>query len=300
MHANFSQKGFTLIELMIAITLGLIVSAAALMIFLSSQRLLAAQNGLGEIGQNTIFGLNNLTRDLRHINLDTSTAYVSTTQNGSGIIFNTGQTSVALAAGDVTAANVGASTIMNTSNDQLTIQYKTRNATTDCEGTNVPADTLVVQKYYVGALPNAQQPNGSVAAAGTNARYGLYCDAAWNGGTAIGAGQTVVIPDAESFKVSLGTRDLNGTPTNRNDDKLRYQTLAGYIASPTGTTVVSVEVGVVMRSSSSVHADSSINKARVFNIAGQNVQLADTTGTATHLRVPVNQVVAIRNSQGIE
>lgn len=293
MHANFSQKGFTLIELMIAITLGLIVSAAALMIFLSSQRLLAAQNGLGEIGQNTIFGLNNLTRDLRHINLDTSTAYVSKTQNGSGIIFSTSQTSVALGSGDITAANIGASTIMNTSNDQLTIQYRTRNDTTDCEGTNIPADTLVVQKYYIDKLPASQQVGG-------DDRYGLYCDAAWGGGTAIGAGQTVVIPDAESFKVSLGTRDLNGTPTNRNDDKLRYQTLAQYIASPTGTTVVSVEVGVVMRSSSSVHADSSINKARVFNIAGQNVQLADTSGTATHLRVPVNQVVAIRNSQGIE
>lgn len=44
-----NQKGFTLIELMIAITLGLLISAAALMIFLSSQRSLAIQGGMGEI-----------------------------------------------------------------------------------------------------------------------------------------------------------------------------------------------------------------------------------------------------------
>ena len=42
---SLSQQGFTLIELMIAITLGLLISAAALMIFLSSQRSLALQGG---------------------------------------------------------------------------------------------------------------------------------------------------------------------------------------------------------------------------------------------------------------
>ena len=89
MHLN--QKGFTLIELMIAITLGLLISAAALMIFLSSQRSLAIQGGMGEIQQNSIFGLTALTYDLRHANLDTPSAYISTTQSGSGVIFNAGQ-----------------------------------------------------------------------------------------------------------------------------------------------------------------------------------------------------------------
>lgn len=291
---NLSQKGFTLIELMIAITLGLIISAAALMLFLSSQRSLAMQSGLGEIGQNTIFGLDNLTRDLRHINLDTRTDYVSTTQPGSGIIFNAGQATVAIGAGDVTRANAFTTGIMNVASDQLTIQYIARNNTTNCEGANVAAGTSVVQKYYIDELPANQQNSG------TDRRYGLYCDAVWNGGSAMGAGQTVIIPDAESFKVSLGIRNLNGTPANRADDTLRYQTLEQYTGAPNGTTVISVEVGVVMRSSNSVHGDRNIDKARVFTIAGQDVQLRDTTGTAAHLRVPISQAIALRNSQGVE
>lgn len=286
-NPNFSnQQGFTLIELMIAITLGLIVTAAALMMFLSSQRSLAMQNGLSSIQQNATFGLTNVAKDLRHINLDSGSEFVNRSNNKSGIVF---QTIAGVTADKVTKAESGQS-IMTPDSDQLTIRYKSRkNNTMNCEGVIVEQDKEIIQHYYIDKLPPSQQNPGDT-------RYGLFCEVLDEKKT----GRAVAIADAESFKVSVVTRDFNGTPADRKDDKLRYQTLKEYITAPTGDAIVAVEIGVVIRSSGSVHADSSINANPTFTIAGQEVKLSNPPSTASHLRVPVTQVVAIRNSQGVE
>lgn len=287
-NPNFSnQQGFTLIELMIAITLGLIVTAAALMMFLSSQRSLAMQNGLSSIQQNATFGLTNVAKDLRHINLDSGSEFVNRSNNKSGIVF---QTIAAVTADKVTKAESGQS-IMTPDSDQLTIRYVNRkNNTMNCEGVIVEQDKEIIQRYYIDKLPQVQQNQGDT-------RYGLFCEVLDEKKTGKPA---IAIADAESFKVSVVTRDFNGTPADRKDDQLRYQTLKEYITAPTGNAVVAVEIGVVIRSSGSVHADSSISANPTFTIAGQEVKLSNPPSTASHLRVPVTQVVAIRNSQGVE
>ncbi len=287
-NPNFSnQQGFTLIELMIAITLGLIVTAAALMMFLSSQRSLAMQNGLSSIQQNATFGLTNVAKDLRHINLDSGSEFVNRSNNKSGIVF---QTIAGVTADKVTKAESGQS-IMTPDSDQLTIRYVNRkNNTMNCEGVIVEQDKEIIQRYYIDKLPQVQQNQGDT-------RYGLFCEVLDEKKTGKPA---IAIADAESFKVSVVTRDFNGTPADRKDDQLRYQTLKEYITAPTGNAVVAVEIGVVIRSSGSVHADSSINANPTFTIAGQEVKLSNPPSTASHLRVPVTQMVAIRNSQGVE
>lgn len=287
-NPNFSnQQGFTLIELMIAITLGLIVTAAALMMFLSSQRSLAMQNGLSSIQQNATFGLTNVAKDLRHINLDSGSEFVNRSNNKSGIVF---QTIAGVTADKVTKAESGQS-IMTPDSDQLTIRYVNRkNNTMNCEGVIIEQDKEIIQRYYIDKLPQVQQNQGDT-------RYGLFCEVLDEKKTGKPA---IAIADAESFKVSVVTRDFNGTPADRKDDQLRYQTLKEYITAPTGNAVVAVEIGVVIRSSGSVHADSSINANPTFTIAGQEVKLSNPPSTANHLRVPVTQVVAIRNSQGVE
>lgn len=287
-NPNFSnQQGFTLIELMIAITLGLIVTAAALMMFLSSQRSLAMQNGLSSIQQNATFGLTNVAKDLRHINLDSGSDFVSHSNSKSGIVF---QTIAGVTADKVTKAESEQS-IMTPDSDQLTIRYVNRkNNTMNCEGVIVEQDKEIIQRYYIDKLPDVQQNQGDT-------RYGLFCEVLDEKKTGKPA---IAIADAESFKVSVVTRDFKGTPADRKDDQLRYQTLKEYIAAPTGDAVVAVEIGVVIRSSGSVHADSSINANPTFTIAGQEVKLSNPPSTASHLRVPVTQVVAIRNSQGVE
>ena len=287
-NPNFSnQQGFTLIELMIAITLGLIVTAAALMMFLSSQRSLAMQNGLSSIQQNATFGLTNVAKDLRHINLDSGSDFVNRSNNKSGIVF---QTIAGVTADKVTKAESGQST-MTPNSDQLTIRYVNRkNNTMNCEGVIVEQDKEIIQRYYIDKLPDVQQNQGDT-------RYGLFCEVLDEKKTGKPA---IAIADAESFKVSVVTRDFKGSPADRKDDKLRYQTLKEYITAPTSNAVVAVEIGVVIRSSGSVHADSNIKAHLPFTIAGQEVKLSNPPSTASHLRVPVTQVVAIRNSQGVE
>lgn len=59
------HSGFTLVELMIALTLGLIVVGAGIFIFLSSQRSFSAQEGLSEIQESARNGIRMMTVTLR-------------------------------------------------------------------------------------------------------------------------------------------------------------------------------------------------------------------------------------------
>ena len=82
------EKGFTLLELMISISLGLLIVAAGTAIFLSGQRSMNMQVGMGDVQQNAIFGLSILAHDLRHSNLNTvSDQQINNKIPGSGVVF---------------------------------------------------------------------------------------------------------------------------------------------------------------------------------------------------------------------
>jgi prepilin-type N-terminal cleavage/methylation domain len=81
------QAGFTLVELMIALVLGLLISAAGLSIFLSSQRAFNLHESMGALQQNANFALAVFTQDLRHANLNTaSDQKINNKIVGAGII----------------------------------------------------------------------------------------------------------------------------------------------------------------------------------------------------------------------
>ena len=54
------QQGFTLIELMISLVLGLLISAAIIQVFITSQRVDRVQNAGSEIQDSAVFGFNPL------------------------------------------------------------------------------------------------------------------------------------------------------------------------------------------------------------------------------------------------
>ena len=84
-----SQQGLTLLELMVALVLGLLIVAAGLAVFLNAQRAMGFQTSMGDIQQNANFGLSMLTQDLRHANLNTPSAQrVNNKLVGSGIAFD--------------------------------------------------------------------------------------------------------------------------------------------------------------------------------------------------------------------
>lgn len=86
---RFALQGYTLVELMIAISLGLIVVAAAMAVLLSAQRLLRLQNAMDELQQNASLAVGLISFDLRQSNLNMATQNgVNNKSLGSGIIFS--------------------------------------------------------------------------------------------------------------------------------------------------------------------------------------------------------------------
>lgn len=326
LRAMGKQTGFTLVELMISIVLGLIVIAAALAIFIGGQRALNVQQGMGGVQESAIFGLNQLTYFVRHANLNTTADQkIGLNVEGSGIVFNANNfpaTAINQRAARFTTANEAAAvTGALAASDSLTIQYMPTYTLTpngsnttftsdmfDCEGnalrvTSSPSPDsqyVSVHRFYVARMPDAQQ-NAS------NTRYALYCDASFydkagrstaaiNSGTGVVAnGGVVMIPDIEAFKVRLGVKNDNGN--------IRYMPINDYTALGNGGVsvtqrVVSIELGILVRSNENVGADGNIDATKTYNVAGTSVQMTtDNTGTK-HLREAFSQVVALRNAQG--
>lgn len=85
-------RGFTLVELMVAITIGLIIVAAITNIFLASRSTYNAQDRLARLQENGRFAMQFLARDLRMAAyygcLDDLTAVNSTLTSGAGLAFN--------------------------------------------------------------------------------------------------------------------------------------------------------------------------------------------------------------------
>jgi len=63
-----SQQGYTLIELMVALALGLLISAAAIQLFITSQTTFSLQQGGADVQDSSIFGLELMSRNTRMAN----------------------------------------------------------------------------------------------------------------------------------------------------------------------------------------------------------------------------------------
>lgn len=320
MTKPIQQAGFTMIELMISIVLGLLITAAGFAMFFAGQRSLAMQNGMSELQQNSIFGLAIVTHDMRHMNLNTTGERAMHPDVAGGGIILSQRNLPKLDDKFITKIAVH-NGLMDVANDQLTIQYlpnylqnsagRYTSSFVDCEGrelTNLPQKQAIVQRYYVRV---------------ENGQSGLYCDAGFYD-SSLGVSNAVVqglqdntgqliIPHAEAFKIRLGIKDTKST-FNATDDVFYYQDVPNYlaVASTPGINpitkktnpnlqVVAVEMGVVTRSTNTVGADTNINSARDFNIAGQTVKLATppAANDAKHLREEFSQVVAVRNAEGL-
>ena len=64
------MSGYTLVELMVALVLGLIVVLVAVQMLLAGQRSVAFQNAVLNVQDNANIGLNYIVTDLKHTNLN--------------------------------------------------------------------------------------------------------------------------------------------------------------------------------------------------------------------------------------
>ena len=176
------QSGFTLLELMIALSLGLIVSAIAIQLALTGQKGVSTQQALSDLHNDSLFGLETFVREIRLANLNAVEPIINDTVLHGGIVldarnytqkFKTDEDGKPTTTLDITLKNAlsegavsDSSNLVGQASDQLVIQYKNSMGNRfDCEGREIVRDAYVVQRYFLRSDTNRNDPNKPLALA---------------------------------------------------------------------------------------------------------------------------------------
>lgn len=287
MKSNF--KGFTLVELMVALALGLIIVAAAVQLLISGQSTLTFQKAIENVQDNANFGINYITEDLRQTNLGVGGRKMGNSTISGLIIkkenYPTGMTTEKL---PLSSSETG-ETFANSKSDVLVIQYRPAQLNGfDCEGGKITtADTIIVQKYFVREDQNSK--NGDLVLACAAGRYDASsATPALTGLSDASLGQ-VILQRVDQFKVLVGVENAA--------NQMSYLTLKQYEDEVTTVRAVTFQVGVLVRSVENAGVNTVIPKSyTLLNTAYTVSNPKNTTGK--FLRIPVEQTIAIRNAIG--
>jgi type IV pilus assembly protein PilW len=282
------QQGFSLIELMLAISLGLIVVAAASSLFLTGQRSMALQQGAAEIQNNSQFALASMAKDIRLANLKNSNASMNGSLANAGLV--TSSTNLAVANNLQSMSASGASNITGLNSDQLVIQYQpVSTGQYDCEGNVINSTTqYVIERYFVRSDSSLSSESATALA--------LACDAGRKSDTSIsdyGGNGEIIMKRVDYFHVLLITQNSAG--------ELRDMTIAAYRAiSSDQPRIVGVKVGILARSTNSVASSNSFSPT-TFQVLDQSVSLSSNSSSSSnsrYLREVIVQTIALRNALG--
>jgi type IV pilus assembly protein PilW len=169
------DRGFTLIELMVAVTIGLMLTLVVANLFLGSRATFQTTDETSRMQENIRYAYQLLTRSIHHAGYRSSPNTVATT------IFNAANQAVTGTDGGGTAP------------DTFTIRYQGSGTGTgtgadgsivNCAGAEVDAAAMTYSTFTIGA--------------GTNGGNALLCD---NGAA---GGAVEVVPDVENMQVLFG------------------------------------------------------------------------------------------------
>lgn len=239
------SSGFTLIELMISLVLGLLISAAVVQVYITNIRTSTVQQSASEVQDSAIFSLQAIEDHIRLANLGNPISNIKDTTNHGGVVLTAANlgTSNAIDAKYLTVSAdstgwTGLSNIAGVESDQLTIQYKnvTSSSLFDCEGTEVVLGSgdWVVERYFVRKATGGADTDLVLAcAAGRVDEDGQIV-------TAFTGNGEVIIPAVDQFKVLLGT--LADVST------LSYLPASTYLELTDKPSITTVKFGVIVRS----------------------------------------------------
>ena len=255
---NKRSAGMTLVELMIAIALGLLLVAVVIQIYIGSHASYIKQEDLSRLQENGREALSILGRNLR------MAGYTSTPMPGNaGTVF----VSPTLA---IQGVDNGASP------DTLTVRYQGSGAGTSSAGTNTGADNNTRDCLGQAIDSNHYAYNNFYIATGTGARLALFCDntddSTLNG--------TELISNVNFMKVVYGV-SVSG---NGNVD---YYVPGALV--PSFDKVVSVRVGLVAETPNPINNTEAVY--RTFDVLGTTY----TPPSDNRSRRLFTYVVALRN-----
>lgn len=296
------QRGFTLIELMIALILGSLIVAASIQVFINANQSLAFQQSSANIQNSGLFGIDYIVRDLRRANIDSNSAAMTIDTLHGGIVFNNKNISKATMTDAesinalLTKSSIGPSNFNNLKSDQIVIQYKnTIGSQFNCEGVKVLPNQFVVQRYFL-------KEEKAAATAGQYRPLSLRCKATvYTGDSATsldlsGDGE-MLIPNVDHLRVLLGVARDNPVKDGVMDDFL-YVSPSEYIKLIDKPQIVSIQLGILVRSPESVANGTELTKFTVLDL--QNKELLTDPDKSKYLRQVITQTVALRNGFGVE
>ena len=293
------QQGFTLVELMISIALGLIVVAAGLSLFINGLKSSKLQEGVLNIQDSGIFGLEYVADHVRlanYENVENRSLHDQTPLGG--VIFSTGipgTANVNLAVGNADTTTAYSTTILTQSadvdgwdavgntdrqSDQLTIQFIAPQDMHNCEGESVFRGDRVVQRYFLRVDTNSTAYDQNLP------RYGLACDAntpaesaesvqanpGFLTGFSIGNGGEIIIPDVDYFGFLLGARvgnDFRYFTVKEYKDALAAARLT---PTPVLPTIEVIKMSILVKSANEI-SGSEIDPNKTYSILGQDIKL---------------------------
>lgn len=243
MDRCYTQRGFTIIELMVSLAIGLLVSLAAVSLFVSNQTSFNLQKGVSDVGDNGRFAMEYIaqqTRQAGYVPVNASTndwAQVVTVAadlpGGASVISREGLPPLSPTTGDHAQGGIGRS-------DSLTVQYYTPVATRDCEGDSVPHSQYVVNRFFLRPDPSA----------GTGSA--LACEGGYHDGTNMfnfntsNTGGAVLLSSVDNLQILVGVAN---TASGLRNSPQQYITISAYAAIPAPKPPISaIRVGMLVSS----------------------------------------------------
>ncbi|WP_250163617.1 MULTISPECIES: PilW family protein [unclassified Psychrobacter] len=305
------QRGFTLIELMISLVLGLLISAAIIQVFITSQRVDRVQSAGSEIQDSAVFGIQSIEQQLRLANLGNDGVPLNDKTVMGGVVLTASATnadavnvvtSTQLEEGYLTRSHDMDSaggihkwdgSLSNTGekSDQLTFQYTntTGQILYDCEGEKIELNERVITRYFL--------TEDSVKTNKDRKNLNLNCDAgriASNGVLTnfMEVGQTI-IKNVDQFNIRLGVKHsvVNSGVVSYSytemsvKDYMNLTTEKPYITN--------IKVALLTRSTSNSPDDS----ASAFSILGTTQTLKSETNAPKYLRRVYETNTLLRNAR---
>ncbi|KWQ03902.1 prepilin cleavage protein [Acinetobacter harbinensis] len=339
MRIYTKHRGFTLVELMISIVLGLLVSAIAIQLFLTSQRSVTVQQGMMNLQNSALFGFGTMIDNMRLANLNSSQPFINDKVLYGGVVLSANNISDNLSAFTIdedllTRGGIGKSNLdikdadeNVLGSDQLVIQYKVSIPHQfDCEGTGLTISDYVVERYFLRKDTNRNDPNEPLALACKAARY-TAAEAKTNTTLNLTGNGEIVIPRVDHFSVRFGVAydganaDCNSITTTKKVTKadgkeedvtenltadtrldcFSYINIEDYRAL-TGEKpqIVSVQIGLLVRSTDTVGINPFFDANNFYKLLNTKAILKSNNRNNLYLRSVLTQTIAIRNGFGIE
>lgn len=291
-----NESGFTLIELMISLVLGLLISAAVIQVYIINAKTLTVQQSASEVQDSTIFSLQSLNDHIRLANLGNPISNITDTTKNGGIVLtadnadNVATDYMTISAGQEDKEDengwTGVSNIKDVASDQLTIQYKniTPSSLYDCQGAEIEDDSnWVIERYFVRLGTNATAKTGMQ-------NLVLACDAGRIDSdgeiSGFGGDGEVIIPAVEQFKVLLGTlTDVNN---------LTYIPAKTYLELTDGPPITTIKIGIIVRSTTPLITDTDKEN---FLLLGESQVLKTDEKRKKYYRRDYESTILLRNAR---